>query len=44
VLNGLDESHFRQTIEVIRDISGDRLTELARKYLVEEDFYELVVV
>jgi zinc protease len=44
VLNGLDESHFKQSVEVIRNIRGEQLTELARKYLVEEDFYELVVV
>jgi predicted Zn-dependent peptidase len=44
VLNGLDETYFRHSIEVIRNISGEQLTELARKYLVEEDFYELVVV
>lgn len=44
VLNGLDESHFRRTIETIRGISASELNELACRYLQEEAFYELVVV
>ena len=44
VLNGLDADYFQDGIEVIRRVTPDQLTELARRYLVEEDFYELVVI
>jgi predicted Zn-dependent peptidase len=44
VLNGLDAGHFQRTIETIRGITGPQLTELASRYLTDDDFYELVVV
>jgi predicted Zn-dependent peptidase len=44
VLNGLDESHFRRTIETIRGITATELNALATRYLQEDAFYELVVV
>jgi predicted Zn-dependent peptidase len=44
ILNGLDETFFTESVQTIRLIKPAELTELARKYLVEEAFYELVVV
>ncbi len=44
VLNGLDENFFNESVQTIRQVSPLELTELARKYLVEDAFYELVVV
>jgi predicted Zn-dependent peptidase len=44
ILNGLDESYFRKSIHIIKTITADELRELARKYLTQEAFYELVVV
>jgi len=44
VLNGLDENFFNESVQTIRQVTPQELTELARKYLVEDAFYELVVV
>ena len=44
ILNGLDESYFYNQIETIRTVPADELQRLANKYLVPENFYELVVV
>jgi predicted Zn-dependent peptidase len=44
ILNGLDESYFNRSIQTIKTISAEEIRELARKYFVEEEFYELVVV
>ena len=44
VLNGLDENYFNRAIHTIRTVTADELQEMANKYLVEEDFYELVVI
>ncbi|MDB5247698.1 MAG: zinc protease [Segetibacter sp.] len=44
VLNGLDESYFYNSINTIKTITPREIRELAQKYLVAEDFYELVVV
>lgn len=44
ILNGLDESYFYNQIETIRTVPADELQRLAQKYLVPENFYELVVV
>ncbi len=44
VLNNLDKSYFYDSIETIKTISAEELRELAKKYLVPEDFYELVVI
>lgn len=43
ILNDLTSDYFYNTIKVIRDIQPEELQTLARKYLREEDFYELVV-
>jgi len=44
ILNSLDESYFYKSIEIIRTISAEELRSLAQKYLVPDDFYELLVV
>jgi predicted Zn-dependent peptidase len=44
VLNGLDEGFFNDSVEIIRKIKPGELNELARKYLREEEFYELIVI
>lgn len=44
ILNGLDESYFYNSINTIKTITPKEIQELAQKYLVTEDFYELVVV
>lgn len=44
VLNDLDGSYFSKQIETIKTVSAEELQQLANKYLVPENFYELVVV
>lgn len=44
ILNGLDESYFYNSINTIKTITAEELQELANKYLVPDNFYELVVV
>ncbi len=44
ILNGLDDSYFYKAIETIKSVTAEDIQELAQKYLVPEDFYELVVV
>ena len=44
VLNNLADDYFYRSIETIKTISAEELRELAKKYLVPEDFYELVVI
>jgi zinc protease len=44
ILNGMDENYFYRTIDAIRSITAADLQELAQKYLVPEDFYDLVVI
>lgn len=44
VLNGLSERYFYDSIQTIKSITAEELQVLAKKYLVEEEFYELVVV
>ncbi len=44
ILNNLTDDYFYRSIETIKTISAVELRELARKYLVPEDFYELVVI
>lgn len=43
ILNDLDENYFYHQIDTIRNVSAKELKELANKYLVAGDFYELVV-
>jgi predicted Zn-dependent peptidase len=44
VLNGLDENYFDHQISSIKKVTPGELQALANKYLVPENFYELVVV
>jgi zinc protease len=44
VLNGLEESYFYDSINTIKAITAEDVQELAQKYLVPEEFYELVVI
>lgn len=44
VLNNLSESYFYDSVKTIKTISAEELKELANKYLLPEDFYELVVI
>lgn len=44
ILNGLDEKYFYNAITTIKTVTAGELQELAEKYLVPEEFYELVVI
>lgn len=44
ILNGLPDDHFDKTIQNIKNITAEELQQVAGKYLVPEEFYELVVV
>lgn len=44
ILNSLPDDYFNQAIENIRNITAAELQETACKYLIPEEFYELVVV
>jgi zinc protease len=44
ILNNLDEKYFYSAIHTIKTISAEELQELAKKYLVPDEFYELVVI
>ena len=44
ILNDLNEKYFYDSINTIKTVTPEDLQQLARKYLVPEEFYELVVV
>ena len=44
ILNGLTEDYFYDSIKTIKTIPAEELRELAKKYLVPGDFYELIVI
>ena len=44
ILNDLDENYFYDYINTIKNITAEELQQLANKYLVPEEFYELVVI
>lgn len=44
ILNGLNENYFNESINTIKTVTAEELRDLAQKYLVPEDFYDLVVV
>jgi len=44
VLNNLDENYFYRGINTIKTITPEELHALANKYLLPDDFFELVVV
>ena len=44
ILHGLGEEYFYNSINTIKAITADDIQQMARTYLVPENFYELVVV
>lgn len=44
ILHGLDENYFNQSINTTKNVTSKELQLMAQKYLVPEDFYELVVI
>ncbi len=44
ILNNLTEAYFYQSLDTIRTITVEELRELAIKYLVPEEFYQLTVI
>ena len=44
ILNDLDENYFYDSMNTIKNISATELQELANKYLLPEEFFELVVI
>lgn len=44
ILNNLDEKYFYDMINTIRNVSAKELQQLAQKYFVTDDFYEVAVV
>jgi zinc protease len=44
ILNGVGEDYFYRQMDVIKTVSAEELQQLANKYLLPENFYELVVV
>ena len=43
-LNGLDENYFYDSLNTIKTVTAEELQELSNKYLLPEDFFELVVI
>ena len=44
ILNDLDGNYFNEYISTIKNISAEELRQLANKYFVPDEFYELVVI
>lgn len=44
ILNELDVNYFYDSINTIKTISAEELQELSNKYLMTEDFFELIVI
>ena len=44
ILNNLDEKYFYSAIQTIKSVTAEELQTLAKKYLVPDEFYELVVI
>ncbi len=44
ILNGIDESYFYNTIQIIKTVKAEELNELAKTYLNPDEFYELLVI
>jgi predicted Zn-dependent peptidase len=44
ILNNVDDGYFDRGVEIIKTITAKELQELANKYLVQDAFYELVVI
>ncbi len=44
ILNGVTDEYFYNAINTIKAVTSEEIKALAEKYLIPEDFYELVVV
>jgi predicted Zn-dependent peptidase len=44
ILNRLPETYFYDSVTAIKSVSAKELQDLANKYFVPGDFYELVVI
>ena len=44
ILHGLDENYFYEAMNTIKNITAAEIRELSNKYLLPEDFFELVVI
>ena len=44
ILNNLPETYFYDSVAAVKTVSAKELRDLANKYFVPEDFYELVVI
>lgn len=44
VLNNLEEEYFYDSVDAIKNVTAEEIRTLANKYLVPEDFFELVVI
>ena len=44
ILNNLDENYFYDSMNTIKNITAEDLQQLANKYFVPEEFFELVVI
>ncbi|MFM7671061.1 MAG: M16 family metallopeptidase [Bacteroidota bacterium] len=44
ILHGCTDQYFYDSIRTIKSVTAEQLLDLSRRYLREEDFYELVVV
>jgi predicted Zn-dependent peptidase len=44
ILNNLDENYFYDSMKTIKTITAEEIKELADKYLMPEEFFELVVI
>jgi zinc protease len=44
ILNDLDQEYFYSAVNTIKTVSAEELQALAKKYLVPDEFYELVVI
>jgi len=40
----VDENYFYDSIRTIKEVSAEELQALANKYLLPEDFFELLVI
>jgi zinc protease len=43
ILHGKDENHFYEAINAVKNVTAKELMDLANKYFIKEDFYELIV-
>lgn len=43
ILNNLEEQYFNESVAAIKEVTAEEIQALAKKYLVPENFYELVV-